>query len=147
MTAVPRDDEAEAVVVGCAVALHHGYELAAGRLTADDFWAPTTRRLFEACASLESIQGTSIDDTERRIYEAARITGVPVLQIRQLVDDRPIMWDLSGSYAARLRRPSDAREVMAACAAVYNRLGEGEGVDRVAGQIQFLAERLTKGAA
>lgn len=138
MTATPRDDQAEAALVGIAVSHHGAYRLAAGRVAPKDFWAPSMRRLFEACAVMVHLDGSDIDTEDSRIHVAAATAEVDLLAVRSLVESRPLMWDRNGTYAARVTRAARARAVMAACATVFNRLGDGEPLDVVLADVTDL---------
>lgn len=114
-----------------AVSLHSAYLLAADRLRPDDIWTRSLRRLFEACAGIGHLDGTDVEVEEQRIAAAAVAARVDLLEVRRLVDERPLVWDRNGTYATRVARAAKARAVMTACATVFNRLGDGERLEDV----------------
>jgi len=69
---IPEDATAEEGVSGCCVDSERGYQMAASRVAADDFYRPDLRRLFEACGRLD-LPGTDLDTREARIARAAEL--------------------------------------------------------------------------
>lgn len=134
------DLDAERAVIGCAVATHRGWGLAAGRLGADAFYQPDHQRIFTVCAGLSYLDGTDIDTTEQRTAIVAHDARVNLADLRTLVDERPVMWDRSGGYAARVAARQRTRALMATCSDIFNRLAEGEPLE------ELLAERPELGA-
>jgi replicative DNA helicase len=126
LAVVPYDEEAEEVVVGCAIASEHGAALASGRLAADDFYTPRLRRLFEAATDLIGVES----EADRIAFAAAR-AGVPEEDVRLLVRTRPVMHDSSGSFACRVREAARRRGVMLAATDALERLRRGEPLAEV----------------
>lgn len=126
---VPRDDVAEETVAGCCVDSHHAYKLATTRLAPEHFYRPDLRRIVETCATLGDLDGPSLDVLERRIAAIAAGARLPSDSVRQLVDDRPVQTDVSGSYAARVLKAHHARHLMTLAADIYNQLGSGQPLD------------------
>jgi replicative DNA helicase len=131
----PWDEWAERAVAACAVASRRGADLAAERLTVDAFWSPRLRRLFEAALTVDR----SLDQ-EGRIMAVVEATGVPECEVRALVEDRPVMWDTSGGFAARVADAARRRAVMTLCARVYNELGRGARLAEVAAEVRQIEE-------
>lgn len=131
--AVPFDEHAEEQAVGTALSTHHGYQLAARHITADDFYRPDLARLFDACSRLAHMPGISLDSEHERLSHAARSAHVPLSLCRHLAATRSLMWDTRGRYPLRVARAARQRDLMRAAADLYNRLGQpappGRGPD------------------
>lgn len=123
---VPFDEEAERIVVGCAIASHAGYRHASMAVRFEDFYKPAHRALFRSCEQLRELDRSDVDTLEQRILTAARLALVPTAEVRSLVDDRPVMWDRSGSYAARVRHAALDRLLMSRASQLYNALAAGD---------------------
>lgn len=132
---VPADDVAEDGLIGCCVDSDSSFRLAASRVTRDDFYTPRNRRLWDACARMGDLSGADLDTAEARLHQAAHLSGVRVDAVRRIVEDRPLQRDINGTLAARVRRAAEARRLMEACVATYNRLGAGEPLEAVLAEI------------
>lgn len=115
---VPQDPEAEATVAGCAIATRRGARLAA-RVPADAFYDGRLRNLFEAAVALD------VADLDGRVTAVATRCGRSPRGVWRTVDDRPVMFDETGSYAARVVDAARRRTAMGAALAAFNALGEG----------------------
>ena len=142
----PYDELADAGLVGCAVASHAGYLLAASRVVASDLFNPAHRRLFEACEQLAELDGTNIDTRDKRVERAAVIAGVRVDVLRRILDNRPVATDKNGTLARRVKSAADGRRVMAFCADLYNRLGAGEPVEVVLADLEPVVRLVLTGS-
>jgi len=131
---VPSDPWAEAAITGCAIASIRGADLAQRRLRADDLWDPRLRRMFVAAVELEQI------GEEDRIPAVADATSIPEAEVARLVNDRPVMWDLSGGFARRVRDAASRRAAMGAAARVYNAIAAGARLEEVAAEIHQLEQ-------
>ena len=130
---VPYDKIAESGVIGCCIASHSGYLLAATRLEPGDFYRPLHQELFKACSQLAHLDGADLDTRDRRVELAAELAGVEIERVQRTLDKRLTMTDKSGTLARRVKRSSEARRLMAAAADVFNRLSAGEPLETVLG--------------
>jgi xanthine dehydrogenase molybdopterin-binding subunit B len=116
---------AEETVAGCAVATKHGADLARARIDSSDFWNRGPRRLFEAALDI------TIDDHDGRLRAVAESAGLAETDVARMVDDRAVMFDINGSFAARVRDASLRRQVLQLCADVFNAVGGGARLDEI----------------
>ena len=96
-------EQAEQVVAGCALASRHGAALAARRLTASQFHDPRARGLFTAAVVCDLV------DQDDRVHDCALDAGIDPRWAEDAVRGRPVQWDTSGSYAARVSAAATAR--------------------------------------
>ncbi len=156
---VPWDEMAERCVVGCAIATASGAAAQAVLVRADDFYSASYRRLYNAALSLDAIEtalpvcctaavrgGTWCANhpyvaslTTVRVAAVAMIADAYILEVAELVDERPMMWGTAGTYAARVVEGARRRAMMAAAAEIFNGLGRGYGPDAMASAISLLA--------
>lgn len=130
---VPWDEQAERTVIGCALATPAGARLARARLSPDDFYRPAHAWLF---AVLDRVD--HLDASEERARSAAGLAGVDCSLAEQLVEERAVMWDRSGSYAARVAATARARLVMHQASDVVNRLGSGDRLEDLGDALRTL---------
>lgn len=133
---IPVPFERERDLAGVVVATARGYQLAATRVDASDFYTPACQRLFAACGSLWTLAGSDEDSHQERIRRASALAQVPLEDVRRMVADRAVEWDKNGAVAGAVRRAADARRVMEVCSTVFRRLGSGERVDLVLAEMQ-----------
>lgn len=120
---LPRDEHAERQAVAHAAATRHGCALARQRLNPEHLWNPTLRGVYTA--TLEVDQDDDGWPEEVRLRAIATLARVSPKAVQQLVDERSLMWDKHGRYAAAVNDAHQRRALMARLAAAYQALGEG----------------------
>lgn len=132
------DVEAELVLAGCVVASARATRLAHDRLEPQHFSRPHLRRLFEIAPNLDS-QPPDFDTdptaqclVDIRTTQAAELANVDLGDVRQLVEQRPLLDDRSGAYAGRVLLAWHRREIAIALEDAMNRLSLGTNDDAVA---------------
>jgi hypothetical protein len=140
---LPEDPEAEVQVIARAVAVDRGYRQAVENgVRAEHFYVVAHARLFAACRGLPTDWYDHVDPLVMfgpRPRAAAEAAGWTVGQVLDLDDQRGAGWDRTGKWAARLIDAWDRRQAMAALAAAYNALGQGERLDAALGPVFALA--------
>ncbi|MGH9106791.1 MAG: hypothetical protein ACRDZX_13350 [Acidimicrobiales bacterium] len=111
------------------------------------FYLPAMGRLFTTSAELGELSGTDEDSLGERIDRAARATNLSVARVRDLVANRPVQWDTNGTLAGRVIAAFEAREAMTAACDLFNLLGEGEPLERVAADLAPDLRRLLEKVA
>lgn len=153
---VPVDIDAEEQLAGICAASAHGARRAHARLTADDFYSPATRRVFEVSASPEveaaemaadiadwlqrvAAGEVALDDDvvsrllepgtpqlEARLCRIAQLSGVPLGDVRRWVDHRPTAADKTGALAASVAEAARRRRLMVMASDLHRCAGEGD---------------------
>jgi hypothetical protein len=134
---VPYDQWAEEAVVACAIASDRAARLAENRVEVRDIWCPWARRLYEAALALDPSL-----DLNARIEAAAVEAAVDVRRVRTLVEDRPVMCDVSGGFARRVADTARRRTLMTIAARLYNELGHGARLEDVAAEVRQIESAL-----
>ncbi len=155
---VPTDDQAEQAVVGTAIASSRGCRSAAGVVTEDEFYWPLHARLFVAAQALDEIEatfpvcctkvmttGTGCPEhpywpnlSRLRAVAAAVIADCPAQVVHDLVEERPLMWDNHGRYAAQVAEAARRRKMMVAAEQVFNGIGRGLPLEDLDEQLDAL---------
>ena len=153
---VPVDLDAEEQLAGICAATAHGARRAHERLTAADFYSPACRRAFEVSVDpeVDAVEmAADISDWLRRVaagevapddlvvarlmepgtpqMEArlrciARLSGVPIDQLRRWVDQRPTAADKTGALAASVADAARRRRLMVMASDLHRCAGEGD---------------------
>ncbi len=131
---VPSDEVAEITAVGACVDMHANYRRLSATVSADDFYWPAHRRLFEACGQLAHLDGSSLEIRDERMKIAARLAGLSDTALHSIMERRCVRDDVNSVYARRVHQAANARRVMQAAGNVFNRLGAGECVEDVLGE-------------
>lgn len=116
---------AERVVAACAVASQRGAELARSRVLPEQIWDPHCRRLYIAALDCPEMTLAS------RIGYVVQTTGLSLREVDEIVEDRGVFADTSGSFASRVVAGARRRELLQLAADVHNRLLEGDNLERV----------------
>lgn len=157
------DTYAEMAIVGCCAASEHGARLAHDRLTVDHFTVPAFAAVFRATADLPDMPRPTDEDAstwararladedppsiwpgELRLVELARRLRCPLQDLEQLVAQRPVADDISGTYALRLIAALHERRIQADVVELHELLRRpAAGDHRRAGELaSTIAQRL-----
>lgn len=123
------DLEAERVVLGCAIDHPRPCARILSDLTAGDFYYPNHRRLFEILPQLDGTGWAAISNP--RVKLASRLSGFLLRDVIDLVQSRPVLEDLSGSYTRRVLAASERRRLMLELEEKQRLLAEGADIAEV----------------
>lgn len=151
---IPEAIAAERVVAVIAAEGALGADLALGKLSADEFWQPAPRRVLAAVAAgadqLAAVERAAPPGHARavRLAAVARLADVSVGTLDGWAADCPVMLDVDGRYASRVRSAALRRQVMGACADAHAgaALGEVERLARAVADLDRLTAALLGGA-